>query len=230
MGIIKAIVCPILTKQKKIIREKRKLQVCSEETRKRISEALMGHKGYMAGKKHSEETKRKISLSAKGKPSYVRTLESLKKSSESHKNPSEEILNKMRKRQKSLWENDQYRQKQLTSIFKGQRVTPNKLEILLGDMLDSMYPNHWKFVGDGQVIINGKCPDFININGQKKIIELFGDYWHKDQDPQDRKDIFKPFGYKTLVIWESELKKRKSLVKCKIHRFMKEGKQGSIIK
>lgn len=33
-----------------------------------------------------------------------------------------------------------------------------------------------------------------------------GDYWHKGQNPQDRIDCFTPFGYRTLVIWESELK------------------------
>jgi G:T-mismatch repair DNA endonuclease (very short patch repair protein) len=36
--------------------------------------------------------------------------------------------------------------------------------------------------------------------------ELYGDYWHKGQNPQDRIDMFKPFGFDTLVIWEKELK------------------------
>lgn len=72
--------------------------------------------------------------------------------------------------------------------------------------LDQLFPGDWKFVGDGQLIIAGKCPDFVNVNGQKKIIELFGDYWHKGQNPKARIAVFKPFGYKTLVVWEHELR------------------------
>ena len=79
------------------------------------------------------------------------------------------------------------------------------------DVLNGLYPGEWKYVGNGQVIIAGKCPDFVNVNGQKKIIELFGDYWHKGQNPQDRMDLFTPFGYDILVVWEKELKDFKSL-------------------
>lgn len=72
-------------------------------------------------------------------------------------------------------------------------------------LLDSMYPGEWKFVGNGQLIIDGKCPDFVNVNGQKKIIELYGERWHREDDPQDRIKAFQPFGYETLVIWVREL-------------------------
>jgi hypothetical protein len=61
------------------------------------------------------------------------------------------------------------------------------------------------------MVIAGKCPDFINCNGEKKIIELFGDYWHLGENPQERIDEFKPFGFDTLVIWEKELKNANGL-------------------
>lgn len=80
------------------------------------------------------------------------------------------------------------------------------------------WKNEWKFTGDFSFMINGKNPDFTNINGQKKLIELFGDYWHKDDNPQDRIDVFKPFGWDTLIIWERELKDIKQL-KRKIFDF-----------
>ena len=35
----------------------------------------------------------------------------------------------------------------------------------------------YDFVGDGKIMIGTKNPDFINIK-IKKIIEVFGDYWH----------------------------------------------------
>ena len=117
---------------------------------------------------------------------------------------------------KEKWKNPDYVRKQMES----RRVKQNNKEKELELILHSLYPNEYKFVGDGKVIIDGKCPDFINVNGQKKIIELFGDYWHKGENPKDREDIFKKFGYQTLVIWEHELEEI-PYVKLKIHTFMK---------
>lgn len=73
--------------------------------------------------------------------------------------------------------------------------------------------------GDFSFMINGKNPDFVNCNGKKLIIELFGDYWHKDDNPEDRAKVFEPFGYKTLVIWEHELKDIENL-KNKLEGFI----------
>ncbi len=102
--------------------------------------------------------------------------------------------------------------------YEAMQISPNKPEKKMLALLESLYPGEWKFTGDFSFTINGKCPDFVNCNGQKKIIELFGDYWHRDQNPQDRIDVFKPFGYETLVIWESEMKKIEN-VKNKIREF-----------
>ena len=97
-------------------------------------------------------------------------------------------------------------------MAKAWNLKPNKPESLLAELLESLYPGQWKYTGDFSFAINGKCPDFVNANGQKKIIELFGDYWHRGQSPQDRIDAFRPFGYETLVIWEHELKEMQSVV------------------
>ena len=75
-----------------------------------------------------------------------------------------------------------------------------------------------KYTGNGVVVISGLCPDFTNCNGQKKVIEMFGDYWHKGQNPQDRIDKFESFGFGCLVIWESEIKDEE-LVKIRIREF-----------
>jgi len=66
------------------------------------------------------------------------------------------------------------------------------------------FPNEWKYAGDGSLIIRGKCPDFVNVNGRKLIIEVFGDYWHSEErvgknskeHMQDRINIFSVVGYK----------------------------------
>lgn len=54
------------------------------------------------------------------------------------------------------------------------------------------FEDFFTFVGDGKVIIGGKNPDFIN-EKNKKLIEVYGDYWHKGQNPQDRIDYFVKF-------------------------------------
>jgi len=96
---------------------------------------------------------------------------------------------------------------------------PNEKEKQLLGILESLFPNEYKFVGDGELMINGKIPDFVNVNGQKKIIELFGDYWHseervgkpREEHEKERVNIFSSIGYKTLVIWEHELENIKVL-------------------
>ncbi len=89
---------------------------------------------------------------------------------------------------------------------------PNKRELELNALLQEL-SLPYRYVGDGQFILGGKCPDFLNTNGQKKLIELYGDYWHKGEDPQDKIDYFSQYGFKALVIWESELDKPTELRK-----------------
>jgi len=44
------------------------------------------------------------------------------------------------------------------------------------------------------------------INGQKKIIELFGEPFHKPEEEQQRINLFAQHGYQTLITWYNELK------------------------
>lgn len=88
---------------------------------------------------------------------------------------------------------------------KAWSMKPNKPELKLLALLEDLYPGAWEYVGDFSHMINGKNPDFVN-RDRSSVIELFGDYWHRGDDPADRAAIFAPFGYKTLVIWEHELK------------------------
>ena len=100
-------------------------------------------------------------------------------------------------------------------------IRPNKPENLVLEVLDRRYPNEWKYTGDYSFWINGKNPDFTCTNGKKLLIEHFGTYWHKDSNPEERKKIFAEFGYKTLVIWEDELKDMKK-VENRIRKFVEK--------
>ena len=97
---------------------------------------------------------------------------------------------------------------------------PNKQELALGALLEGHFPTEWKYVGNGEVILGTKCPDFMNINGRKLLIELFGDYWHRHHDPKARQDYFEQYGFHTLVLWEKELKDPQAVV-AKVAAFLK---------
>ncbi len=107
---------------------------------------------------------------------------------------------------KQNWKNKDYVKNQI----KARNVKQNKVECKLEKLLNNLYPNQYKFIGNGKLILDGLCPDFVNINGQKKIIELYGDYWHNLQNmkQKDKKRIptYAKYGYKTLIVWEHELK------------------------
>ena len=115
----------------------------------------------------------------------------------------------------AMWRNKESQEK----LRKSRAAKPNKSEINLNDILDEIYPGEWKFTGDFSFIINGKNPDFVNCNGKKLIIELFGEYWHKGETQEDRAKFFSPFGYRTLVIWWKELQD-KELIINKIRGFV----------
>jgi len=96
---------------------------------------------------------------------------------------------------------------------KACKVKPNKLETAFDEFLQGLFPDEYRYVGDFQYFIGGRNPDFANINGQKKLIEVYGDYWHENDDPQDRIDHFKQYGFKTLIVWESDFLNDRSWVK-----------------
>jgi len=108
--------------------------------------------------------------------------------------------------------------KGLQIIYSNRHMT--KPEMILDTILQKYFPNEWKYVGLGEIFIAGKVPDFININGQKKLIELYGDYWHTKEESQERIAFFKQYGFDTLIIWESELYDQPILVFNKLASFL----------
>lgn len=178
----------------------------------------------------SEEHRRNIGLSLLGKNkkpkpkgfSAMSKVTARSWANSKHKKNHLEAMN--RPRTKKLltqnmthrWRDPKWREKQLKAILKGLNLSPNKPEKFLTKLLQELFPNQWKYTGDGtnkDSIVAGKCPDFINVE-QKKIIEFNGNYWHgqertgrtKKEEEQQRVDLFAQEGYQTLIIWEHELK------------------------
>ena len=49
-----------------------------------------------------------------------------------------------------------------------------------------------------------KYPDFYN-KETREIIELWGDYWHRNHNPQDLISWYKEAGWSCIVVWERNL-------------------------
>jgi len=194
------------------------------------------------GKHHSKITKRKMSEAKKGENNSFygkyHTKKTIMKMRESHRreNLSEETIEKMRQvarnryhskktrkrvgiASKKRWQNPEYRERILRAISTGAKDKPTKPERRLRNRLNHLFPSEYKFVGDGTFWIGGKNPDFINVNSQKKVIELFGTYWHsfvktgrtKKQEENQRIKHFAQYGFKILIVWQNELKNIKRL-------------------
>lgn len=79
----------------------------------------------------------------------------------------------------------------------------------------------YKWTGGGKGRILSYVPDFTHTRF-KRVIEYYGEYWHKDNDPRDKKRIreIKNEGYKVLVIKQKDLKNQNKLIQ-KIRCFHK---------
>lgn len=151
----------------------------TDEWKKQASERMKGNT-HSLGFKHSEETKKK-----KGEKS------------------------------KELWQNPEYRENQLKSMFKSLGFKPTKPERILKEIIEkNNLP--FNYTGNGVIWFKGENhsfnPDFLSKN-PRHIIEVFGDYWHSLPKVRlndiERLKTFEKYGYKTLVLWEHELRKNK---------------------
>ena len=159
--------------------------VISKRSRERWQDAK--YKERMLDLMQSPESREKASKSLMGHKTSLETREKISKSLRGHI-VTPETLYKIH-----------------AALNKSLHIRPNKSEKKLFNILDKLYPTQWVFVGDWSMTLAGKNPDFVNCNGKKIIIELYGDYWHRNDNPAERIKIFSNYGYDTLIIWESEL-------------------------
>lgn len=158
------------------------------------------------GREFSLEHRNKISESNKGKKRTQKQKEIYKVSA------------------KIRYHNPEY----LSNLRKSMNLKPNNKEKILINLF-SEHKLPYKFVGDWQFWVGDKNPDFISTDGQKKIIELFGDYWHKQkknipysQTEEGTRQIYSNLGFEVLIIWESEMKDLEEVLK-KIKSFHSQG-------
>ena len=162
------------------------------EVRMKIS---LAHKGKIV----SEETRKKFSQVRKGMTPWNKGKPFMR--GESHplfgKHPSKKTRQKIRLA----------RMKQRFPSF---NTAP---EIKFIEMCKK-YSLPFKYVGNGSFWIENFNPDFIDVNGEKTAVDIFGDYWHNPklrrnlpiyQRESNRKAIFQKYGWNLIVLWEHEL-------------------------
>jgi len=212
-----------------------KTEELEEIRRAKIGASSLGRKhiktkaeGFI-GKQHTQETKLKISSTLKEGYASGRIVFSRHNLGKQH---TEEHREKIRGTMLGRWANSKYYQR-LCEINKAYwqssegkacrrrllHTKPNQSEQFLISFFKE-YNLPFKYVGDGQVIIGRLCPDFINTNGRKQLIEFFSDYWHDIFDIARKTERFKEYGFSLLVIWGDELDNQERLLK-KVKTFIR---------
>ena len=111
---------------------------------------------------------------------------------------------------KDRWADKEYADRVRPLIIKGNMQKPTRPEQQLINIINQ-YNLPYKYTGDGSVLIQGYSPDFVNCNGEKIVIEVFGDYWHGTgartwkQTVLGRIMAFNSFGFRCIILWEREL-------------------------
>ena len=176
----------------------------------------------LKGIKRSKEFKQKIkdSLKKYGHPFQDKKHkpESIKRGLETkRKNGTLKWTETQRRNWKRAWklnfQDDEWRRKWARRFT----IKPNNCETILINLFREL-ELPYKYVGDYKFWIEGKNPDFINTNGEKKLIEMFGHYWHLPEEIPTRKALFKKHGFDTLIIWDTELDDMAKVTQ-KIERF-----------
>ncbi len=140
-------------------------------------------------------------------------------------------LRKMHKTMRLRWQDKEFRNAQIKKWIRGNRQKPNKKEQFLDNLIQSNFPKQFRLNVKGYKVINGKIPDWIDYNGQKKVILHNGLYWHlyklqkknpgltKEQVEEKEKEFYEKEEFKVLHIWEDELDNVDRL-KRKIKKFI----------
>ncbi len=154
----------------------------------------------MKGRHHTAEAKIKMGASQKGKNTWSKG----RKLSASHRQ-------KIVENNKRLWANPEFAINQLKKLRAGMKHSMTGPEVKLIKIIEQ-YSLPFKYTGDGSFMIGGMNPDFVNCNGKKEVIEVFGDYWHNANREKRWKRTelgrimaFHSFGFNCKILWEHEI-------------------------
>jgi len=163
---------------------------------------LDGKNHPMYGKKHSEATRVKLS---KATTSYMNAHPEFAKEKVRQMNAGNPPGHHSRVL-KELYKNPEWHDRVLSPQMHTRKMS--SYEQRVSDLIKK-YKLPYKFVGNGEVWIGQKNPDFINTNGEKKIIEVYSEYhvgFWKDKDYESKRSkLFAKYGFQTIFLTEQDL-------------------------
>lgn len=184
-----------------------------------LSCSLKGNKNQLI--KHSKETKLKMRIARLGKKLSLQHRLNMSKARKGVKTGripktafKKGVYTKaMRKGSllgaKTVWSKEN-KEKQIKAILKGLIKRPTYLE---KQMIDIIKRNNlpYKYTGNGTFLIGYKNPDFVNINGEKKLIEVGNVYHHQNNYENERRNHFAKYGWKSYIFIQDHLDEKQIL-------------------
>jgi len=111
---------------------------------------------------------------------------------------------KIKNSMRILFKNEDYRKK----ILRKRKISFYESRII---QLISDFKLPYKFVGNGKIWIGNRNPDFININGEKKVIEVYGrfqkarNYGSSKNYEKNRVKHYKKYGFEAIFLSDKEI-------------------------
>jgi len=124
-----------------------------------------------------------------------------------------EVLKKFKNTRRMKYNGQWYSEEGLKKIIKNlpndftKPTEPERLFI----RMTKKYRLPFRYVGNGSFWVGKMNPDFVH-NHENKVVEIYGDFWHQGEDPQERIDAFAKYGWDCMVIWEHDLREKEDEV------------------
>lgn len=129
---------------------------------------------------------------------------------------------------RGLWardgQKDRHRERiQRQNAAGSMRQDPNKLErkfweMIGRDRIEFASFSFWKTIVRDRGI-DHITPDF-RVPGTMRMIEVYGDYWHIGENPQDRIDLWRSVGCECLVVWEHEINANDEAMRRRVEEYI----------
>lgn len=112
--------------------------------------------------------------------------------------------------------------KKLSSEHRRNCLRRRKISYFEQKIIDLIKENNlnYRFVGNGEVWIENRNPDFININGKKEIIEVYGKkfklmhYNTIEEYEKDRTDLYNKYDFNVIFLNDSHLNNKNWKTVC----------------
>lgn len=107
----------------------------------------------------------------------------------------------------------EFERKRIAGVVAAMMKFPTTPERMFADLVSDNIRyigngSYWRQItlrlSNGEYIRKYKNPDF-KIAGKNKVIEIYGDYWHRNDIPEDLIMAYKEAGIECIVIWEHEI-------------------------